>query len=368
MNEKKRVAVLFGGKSGEHEVSLMSARSILREMDRNLWEAVSIGISKGGKWYWLEDPGPVLDAGRVLDGAGPEVLLRPGLGREAFAVFEGGRAYPLGIDVVFPILHGTNGEDGTVQGLLELADIPYVGAGVIGSAVGMDKVVSKKLFRQEGIPTPDFICVTRSELEKAPAQVIERVERSVGYPCFVKPVALGSSVGVNKARDREGLKRALEEAALYDSRLIIEDAIEGIFEVECSVLGYLEPKASAVGEIVPSDEFYSYNAKYIDGKSIINIPAPLPEDVSQKVREYALKAFRATGCVGMGRVDGFVRKSDYKIFISEINTIPGFTSISMYPKLWEYVGLSYPSLITELLRLGFEVYEDKKRNRTSYFD
>lgn len=363
---KTVVCVLFGGKSGEHEVSLMSATSILRELDRHSFDVVSVGISKSGKWYWLPDPQEVLRLGHVPDGCGPEVVVRPGHGGSGFTVLEGSGLRELRVDVVFPVLHGTYGEDGTVQGLLDMVGVPYVGAGVIGSAIGMNKVISKKLFRQEGLPTADFITASRREWETTPEAVIKRVEESFGYPCFVKPACLGSSVGVNKARNRRQLEEALCEAALYDSLLLVEDAIEHIHEVECSVLGNHNPVASCVGEIVPSDEFYSYRAKYIDGRSEIKIPAPIPDEVAETVREYAIRAFRAAGCCGMARVDCFVRKTDYRVFINEINTIPGFTAISMYPKLWEYAGMSYRQLLSELVRLALEEFAEKRRNLTSY--
>ncbi|MGB9867856.1 MAG: D-alanine--D-alanine ligase family protein [Bacillota bacterium] len=363
---KTVVCVVFGGKSGEHEVSLMSATSILRELDRQKFDVVSVGVAKSGKWYWVADPQEVLKLGYVPDGWGPEVVVRPGYGDCGFVLQEGGQLTPVRVDVVFPVLHGTFGEDGTVQGLLEMVGVPYVGAGVIGSAIGMNKVVSKKLFRQEGLPTAEFIVVSRRDLETRPDHVVRMVEEAFGYPCFVKPACLGSSVGVNKALDRGQLVEALGEAALYDSTILVEDAIEDIHEVECSVLGNDAPLASCVGEIVPSDRFYSYRAKYIDGKSQILIPAPIPHKVAETVREYAIRAFKAAGCCGMARVDCFVRKSDYKVFINEINTIPGFTAISMYPKLWEHAGLKYPELLTELIRLAIECFEEKRKNRTSY--
>lgn len=377
MARKLRVGILFGGRSGEHEVSLMSASSVISALDREKWEPMLIGIDKEGRWRLVPMPrspvNPVVLA-RAL-AAAPVVTLPgdptcpylvplqaidpsqdPGVGPE------GAWRRP---DVVFPVLHGPYGEDGTVQGLLELAGIPYVGAGVLGSAVGMDKAVMKELFRAHGLPLVPFRVLLRRRWELEPELVLDEVERALGYPCFVKPANLGSSVGVTKCRDREELRRGLEEACRYDRKVLVEKGVR-CRELEVSVLGNDDPEASVVGEILPAGEFYDYASKYLDPRTRLVIPAPVPPEVSRRVQEIAMVAFRAIDCAGMARVDFFWDQDTGQVLLNEINTIPGFTAVSMYPKLWEAAGLSYSRLIDRLLELACERHRDMSRRLTTY--
>ncbi|MEW6724538.1 MAG: D-alanine--D-alanine ligase family protein [Bacillota bacterium] len=359
MKQKTRVGIIFGGRSAEHEVSLMSARSVARAIDRERYEVVPIGITADGRWVAVSDLEAALTVG--IDNTGGEsvsFLSEPSLRALARVYHRQPPAAVVGeglgiIDVVFPVLHGTYGEDGTIQGLLEMANIPYVGAGVLGSALGMDKVVQKKLLRYHGLPTVDFVEVRRHRWEREKEQVIGELEAALAYPVFVKPANLGSSVGISKVRRREELGPALDLAARYDVKLIVEAGVEAR-EIECSVLGNEEPIASLPGEIIPSHEFYDYEAKYIDNQSQLLVPAPLEPEQTETVRRLALQAFRALEGEGMARVDFFLEKKTGKVLINEVNTIPGFTPISMYPKLWEATGISYPQLIDRLLQLAVE--------------
>ncbi len=348
---KLRVAVLFGGRSGEHEVSLRSATSVMAAMDLDKYEIVPIGISKEGKWWLGEE---VLAAFKEQKEEGHRVALLPEVtsGELLFLTAEG-ISRRLKLDVVFPVLHGPYGEDGTIQGLLDLAGIPYVGAGVLGSAVGMDKVIMKMVLKDNGLPVGEYVFFTRMDYAKDPQYWLEATEEVCGYPCFVKPANLGSSVGVSKAKNRRDLQKAIEDAACFDIKIVVEKTLPGK-EVECSVLGNWQPRASVLGEIVPCNEFYDYKAKYIDDRSELIIPAPLNPALTAKARSLAVKTFLALNCFGLGRVDFFVNPATEEIYVNEINTIPGFTSISMYPKLWEASGLPYPRLIDELIDLALE--------------
>lgn len=374
---KIRLAVLFGGRSGEHEVSLMSAASVIQAADKDKYEIVPIGITKEGRWLAGGDPMAVLTGGKVhlqLPGLTEQpavsgtLLPEPGrnqlvaLGDHANDV----QAHFPAIDVVFPVLHGTYGEDGTVQGLLELADIPYVGAGVAGSAVGMDKALMKALFSDAGLPLLDYVVIKRSQLEADPNECVRQIEAQLGYPCFVKPANLGSSVGISKVHNREELLPALRLAAEYDRKLVIEAAAGEVHEVEVSVLGNDQPIASVPGQIIPAHEFYDYDAKYKDDRSQLVIPAAISAQCKAKVQEMAVAAFLACDCAGMARVDFFVDKNTEQIWLNEINTLPGFTRISMYPKLWEASGLAYPDLVNRLIELAIERHADKARSKTSY--
>jgi len=362
-----RVGVVFGGRSGEHEVSLMSAASIMRTLVSAGYDVVPIGIDKGGRWLLPASTDAALQG--ILESGSQPVSMLPQPGQQGLVRLEPGRG-TLGlaarIDVVFPALHGTYGEDGAIQGLLEMADIPYVGAGVLASAVGMDKEVQKRLFRQAGIPVLDFKMVQRTRFGREPDVVIDEIERQFGYPCFIKPCNLGSSVGVTKAKDRPGLKAALEDASLYDRRLLVEQAAQDAREIECSVLGNDDPIASMPGEILPAREFYDYMAKYHDSRSRTEVPARLPKDTIEEVRDLATRCFRVIDCCGMARVDFFVSRNDYSVVVNEINTIPGFTKISMYPKMWEASGISYPELLTRLVDLALERHAEKNRRVTEY--
>ena len=372
MARKVRVGVIFGGRSGEHEVSLVSARSVMNAIDKEKYEVVPIGITKEGRWIASGDPMKALKAGDA--GASQSAALlgdpsRRGLMRleDTERAVEATRLAEL--DVVFPVLHGPYGEDGTVQGLLELAGIPYVGAGVTGSAVGMDKAIFKDVMQAHGLPIVDHVMFKRKEWDADPEGVMEQVEACLDYPVFTKPANLGSSVGVSKCYDRAGLAAGLVEAARYDRKLLIEAAVPAAREIEVSVLGNDDPIASVPGEIIPSREFYSYEAKYIDEgdqASGLLIPAPLSPEMTERVRDLAIRAYKAIDCAGMARADLLLSGETGELYVSELNTIPGFTAISMYPKLWEASGIPYPELIGRLIELALERYGDKQRSETSY--
>lgn len=361
---KPTVGVMFGGKSGEHEVSWMSAKSIASTLKEAGYGVVLISIDKAGRWTVMENGLDSFD--RLQKGGGSNVALLPQPRTVGADNANVAAAALNGVDVFLPALHGTYGEDGSLQGLLELADVPYVGAGVLASSVGMDKDIHKRLFREAGIPVLDFVTVLRRDLERDPESVVRYIETNIGYPCFVKPCNLGSSVGVNKAGDTSGLLSGLQEAALYDRRIIIEQSAQDFYEIECSVLGNDVPVASAPGEIIPAREFYDYKAKYIDERSQTRVPADLPEEVSDRIRQMAIDCFKCIDCAGLARVDFFVLKKDYSVFVNEINTLPGFTPISMYPKMWQASGVSYSELLGRLISLALERYEDKNRRSTDY--
>jgi len=365
---KIRVGVIFGGRSGEHEVSLASAKSVMQALDRDKYEVIPIGITKEGRWIIGGDPLEALLLG-MGDGCPRAALLSDPEEKALFRLEGGGDVLRAirqqELDVVFPVLHGPYGEDGTVQGLLELANIPYVGGGVLASALGMDKAAMKAIFRAHGLPVVDHLVIKRKEWEAHPNEVMDRIERAFGYPCFLKPANLGSSVGVTKAKDREGLARGLREAARYDRKMLAERAINAR-EIEVSVLGNDEPIASLPGEVIPHREFYDYVAKYTEGASDLIVPADLPDDLTRAFQEMAVRAFLAIDCAGMARVDFLLDKNDSHIYVNEINTIPGFTSVSMYPRMWEASGIPYPELLDRLIELAFERHRDKNRSQISY--
>jgi len=356
MAEKKlHVAVLFGGRSGEHEVSLMSARSVLSVLDPTRYEVTQIGITHDGKWLTGED---VLGKFEQNKSDGLEhFILSPDPS-------DGSHNMPHAIDIYFPVLHGTFGEDGTLQGLFELADVAYVGAGVVGSSVGMDKGVFKDVMVANDIPVVDTIVVLRSDIEKDMLAVVAEAEKISEYPLFTKPANLGSSVGVTKCSNRSDLQEGLMEAASFDRRVLVQKGIRNAREIEVSVLGNDEPVVSVPGEVLPSREFYSYESKYVDGTSGLMIPAHLPADVAEKICEYAVRAYKAIDCAGMARVDFFVENETNKIHLNELNTIPGFTKISMYPKLWDASGLPYNQLVDRLIELALE--RKAERDHTSH--
>ena len=365
MADKLRVAVIFGGRSGEHDVSLMSARSVLSVLDPDKYHVTQVGITREGAWLTGDDA-----LGRFEHGKTDELLpvvISPDPSEKGIFTLQGETLRLFAdVDVYFPILHGTFGEDGTIQGLFELADAAYVGAGVVGSAVGMDKGVFKEVMRANDIPVAESIIALRAEIEKNMKAVIERAEKVSAYPLFTKPANLGSSVGVTKCRNRSDLQEGLMEAASFDRRVLIERGVTNAREIEVSVLGNGEPTASVCGEVLPSREFYSYESKYIDGTSGLQIPAELPKDVAEQIREYAVRAYRLVDCAGMARVDFFVEKETNKIYLNELNTIPGFTKISMYPKLWEASGLPYAKLVDRLVELGMERKADRDRTSHTY--
>src|SRR5215217_8374525 len=365
MTDKKlHVAVLFGGRSGEHEVSLMSARSVLSVLDPAKYEVTQVGITHEGTWLTGMD---VLDKfeRNQTDSLLP-VLVSPDPSDRGLYIMEGisGLKRWSNVDVYFPVLHGTFGEDGTLQGLFELADVAYVGAGVVGSSVGMDKGVFKDVMIANHIPVVDMMVVLRAEIESDMLSVIERAEKVSDYPLFTKPANLGSSVGVTKCSNRSDLQEGLMEAALFDRRILVQKGVKNVREIEVSLLGNDEPVASVCGEVLPSREFYSYESKYMDGTSGLLIPAPLPDEISACIREYAVRAYKAVDCAGMARVDFFVEKDTNQIYLNELNSIPGFTTISMYPKLWEASGLSYSKLVDRLIELALE--RKANRDRTSH--
>jgi D-alanine-D-alanine ligase len=379
MAKKLRVGILFGGRSGEHEVSLLSAASILKAIDRSKFDVVPIGITKEGRWLGagaaqdllagnsggetrqLRAGDPAATPGAKLLHEGMPTLLAPEPGARGSA----GQS----VDVVFPVLHGTFGEDGTIQGLFELAGIAYVGSGVLGSSAGMDKDAMKRFFAQAKLPIVKHVTLLRSEWEKNARKAIAQIEKTLKYPLFVKPANLGSSVGISKAHNRKELGPALDLAAKYDRKLVVEQGVGGkkakARELEVAVLGNDDPKASVVGEIIPGKEFYDYEAKYLSEGSVPVIPAKLTTAEAKTIRAMAVDAFRACDLSGLARVD-FLMEPDGKrrIYLNEVNTLPGFTQISMYPKLWEATGIGYTDLITRLIELGLERHAEK--SRTTY--
>ena len=394
--KKLRVGVLFGGRSGEHEVSLLSAASVLDAIDKHKYEVVPIGITKAGRWVTAAhaerllkgkldvaeprhlragDPETTAAAAVLARGEGVVVPPVPTPDHSALLPFETdahqlrAAVNPVDVDIIFPVLHGTFGEDGTIQGLLELADIAYVGAGVLGSAAGMDKDVMKRLFRDAGLPIVKHVTLLRSAWRRQPQKARRQIERALKYPVFVKPANLGSSVGISKVHDASELAAAMDEAARFDRKLVIEASVGGkkgkAREIECSVLGNDDPIASVPGEVVPSKEFYDYAAKYLEEGSELIIPARLTKAKRTEVQRLAVAAFQAHQCSGLARVDFLMDPRSGKIYVNEINTIPGFTSISMYPKLWAATGIPYPELIDRLIQLGLERHAEKKQNQYS---
>jgi len=400
---KLRVGILFGGRSGEHEVSLLSAASVLNAIDKTKYEVVPIGITKDGRWLTAEHAERLLHGEKQVDKSRSEQHLRAGdpeatPGAAVLATGESVVVPPeparreaglapfqtdanlrrasdraINVDVIFPVLHGTFGEDGTIQGLLELADMAYVGAGVLGSSAGMDKDVMKSLFRAAGLPIVKHVTVLRSQFERDPKKVQKLVASKLRYPVFVKPANLGSSVGISKAHDAKELGPAISEAAKFDRKIVIEEGVGGkrnkAREIECAVLGNDDPKASVAGEIIPCKEFYDYDAKYLVEGSEAVIPAKITKAEMKTVQKLAIAAFQAVDCTGLARVDFLMEPGSHKksrrIFVNEINTMPGFTAISMYPKMWTESGVSYPELIDRLIQFGIERHEDKKRNQYS---
>lgn len=365
MKRKIRVGILFGGRSAEHEVSLQSAKNVIEAIDQKKYDVVLIGIDKEGRWHANEDSRFLLKAENPrlvkLNRAGQNLALIPG--EKTNQLVRISDQQPIkNVDVIFPVLHGTFGEDGTVQGLLRLADIPFVGASVLGSAVGMDKDVMKRLLRDAGLPIARFLVFHQSEKKKIN---FETVKKKLGLPFFLKPANLGSSVGINKVKKKDQFAKFLNQAFRFDTKILAEEYIKGR-EIECSVLGNEKPIASLPGEIIPQHEFYSYDAKYIDEQgAILKIPAKLPGLVVRKVQKLAVQAFKILCCEGMARVDFFLRGTN-EVLVNELNTIPGFTRISMYPKLWEVSGIPYPELIDRLIQLAVERFKKEKRLRTSY--
>ena len=377
--------MLYGGRSGEHEVSLASAAAVFAHLDKKRYEAVAIRIEKDGRWCLADRPPTAMSAGEVieqarLDAARPlrsgrevHMIARPSeetvlsIDRHAARVDELGSATVTGLnlDVIFPVLHGPYGEDGTIQGLLELANVPYVGAGVLASAVGMDKAIMKLVFTAHGLPLCPYRVILRHEREARPDGALDMLETELGYPMFVKPANLGSSVGISKAKTRADLASALDLAGSFDRKIVVEAAVPEAREIECAVLGNDAPEASVAGEVIPSREFYDYEAKYIDDRSEVVIPADLDPSVSDRIRRLSISAFKAIDCAGMARVDFLLARGTGQIFVNEVNTIPGFTTISMYSKLWAATGVDYSTLLDRLVGLALERHSGKQQLRTS---
>jgi D-alanine-D-alanine ligase len=348
MARKTKVALLFGGRSAEHEISLISASSIYKNLDEKKYDSSCIYINKQGFWRTVESPS----------------LLRPELDKGPFSSFlpwgNESSLSPVEADIYFPVLHGPYGEDGTIQGLFEMADVPYVGASVLASAAGMDKAISKSLFQDKKLPVVKHLAISELFWNERPSEILNQVREEFSLPFFVKPANMGSSVGITKVTNLDQVESAFLTAFRYDAKILIEQGITGR-EIECSVLGDAHPEASLPGEIIPHRDFYDYKDKYIDGKTTFKIPAELPSSITERIRQIAIAAFRAIDCSGMARVDFFLQKGTEKIFLNEINTIPGFTEISMYPKLWEVSGLSFSELLDRLITLGLERHKHKKR-------
>jgi len=365
MSEKIRVGVLFGGRSAEHEVSVTSARSVLAAIDHDKYDVTMIGIDREGRWLESADATKLLSTGRVEGGTDLTPVTLDYMGGRELVAADGSDAAAATLDVIFPILHGPFGEDGTVQGLLELAGMAYVGAGVLGSAVGMDKDMTKRVLRAEGVPQVDYASVLRSRWRREPDVVRHELERDLGFPVFIKPANLGSSVGISKAHDAATFTAGMDDAARYDRKLIIEANAENCREVEVAVLGNEDPEMSIVGEIVPANEFYDYRAKYMDDNSELHIPARIRSETAEQVRQMARRVFLAVEASGLARVDFFVSRDEQeRIYVNEINTMPGFTPISMYPKLWAASDVDYGQLIDRLIKLALERHGDRQDTTT----
>jgi len=361
---KLRVVLLFGGRSGEHEVSLNSAQSIFKAIDRTRYHVETIGINKLGQWFWGVLPETLLKEGFPPADQSHQVTLVIDPTNPHFMALDGYSLPNQGqFDLIFPVLHGPYGEDGTLQGLLEMANVPYVGSGVLGSSLGMDKDRMKAVFHDKDLPQARYVTFLRSDILSGREICLNEIEAKIGYPCFVKPANLGSSVGISKAHHREELLDALNVATIFDRKIVVEENINGK-EIEVAVLGNDTPKASIPGEVKPAHEFYTYEAKYSNIGSSLLIPAPLDESIISRIKEMAIEAFRAVEASGLSRVDFFVT-SENKIFLNEINTLPGFTEISMYPKLWEASGIPYSELIDRLISLGLERFQDKQNCKIS---
>lgn len=358
-----KIGIIFGGKSGEHEISLMSATSVINAIDKEKYKVVPIGITKEGAWLLYDGPIEGIEEGTWQKYA--ETCLKGEPDKYKLEVLAaGGKSLKDIIDFAFPILHGPNGEDGTIQGLFELVGIPYAGCGVLASSTAMDKCMAKELFAKAGLPICKHLTLQREEIKEDVYGVINKIEEALEYPVFVKPANMGSSVGITKARNRSNLRVALDEACLYDRRLIIEETVVGR-EIEVGVIGNYGPKASAIGEIVASQEFYDYTAKYFDGgRSKTCIPADFDNEISEEVKQVAIKAYETLNCSGFARIDFFVENDTNRVIISEINTIPGFTKFSMFPLLWECAGVIYSELIERIIDFGYERHNAENNRQT----
>lgn len=362
---KKNVLIVFGGKSGEHEVSVRSATAIEESIDREKFTTHVLGITQDGKWHYGNSIKEITADLKVISPT-VQVLLPSENEGATLSLNTPSGLEKMSFDVIFPIIHGTNGEDGVLQGLLELSNLPYVGSNVLSSAISMDKVVQKMVCDHEGIPQTEFAWFKKSEWLKDQDSCVKRIEAGLKYPLFVKPANLGSSVGISKVKTQDELPKAIENALMYDVKVIIEQAINGIKEVEVGILGNDQPKASVCGSIVPNTEFYDYETKYLTDDVQVEIPAELPQEVTARIQETAIKTFSLLNCSGLARVDFFYQKETEQFFLNELNTLPGFTSISMYAKLWKASGVSYTELTTKLLELAIEKWNEKQQLKYTY--
>jgi D-alanine-D-alanine ligase len=385
--KRLRVGVIYGGRSGEHEVSLASAAAVFANLDRKRYEPVAIRIEKDGRWLLADRPPSAASAAEVIDQmrseahrlrTGRDLVLPPQPGEDTLLLVDRGRQdredvekaasiTGLAVDVIFPVLHGPYGEDGTLQGLLEMANVPYVGCGVLASAVGMDKDIMKTIFRARGLRVPDWIVVKRGPWRRDPASEVARIEAALSYPVFVKPANLGSSVGISKVHNRREVGPAVDRAMAFDFKVVVEAAVPEAREIEVAVIGNDQVRASVPGEIVPSREFYDYEAKYVDGHSRTEIPATLDAEMNEQIRAWSIAAFDAIDASGLARVDFLINRSTGELFVNEINTLPGFTTISMFSKLWAASGVDYPALVDELIALALARHAEKQDRRTSAF-
>jgi D-alanine-D-alanine ligase len=366
---KKKVGVLYGGKSGEHEVSRCSAASVFSAIDRSVYDVIAIGVDRDGRWY-PQEPAAFADDpafGRVIDlKCEGRWFVNHYRMDDQLVLFEADSGRSVSVDVIFPIIHGTNGEDGTLQGLLDLACVPYAGPGVLGSSAGMDKDCTKRLLLEKGIPVVPWIAVSRTQWKESKAEILARIEKEIGYPFFVKPANAGSSVGIHKVKDASAAAAGIEDSLRYDIKVLVEQSVD-CREVECAVLGNESPRASILGEVIPSHEFYSYEAKYIDADGArLVIPAELDHALAEKIRNDAVATFKALYLEGLARIDFFVAKESGRYYLNEVNTLPGFTSISMYPKLWERSGMPYAELLAELIRLAFARHAERRSIETRF--
>jgi D-alanine-D-alanine ligase len=379
--KRLRVGVIYGGRSGEHEISLASAAAVFANLDRARYEPFAIRIERDGRWVLADRPPSAASAAEVIEQSradagrprgGREVLMPPRPGEETIVLLDrrAGEAEAttltgLGLDVLFPVLHGPYGEDGTIQGLFELAGVPYVGCGVLASAVGMDKALMKVVFRAAGLRVPDWVVVLAHEWQRDAGAVRAAIDRALTYPLFVKPANLGSSLGISKVKTPAALDAAIEAALAYDRKVIVENGVEAAREIECAVIGNEEPEASVPGEIVPSHEFYDYEAKYLDSGSRLEIPAALDADLTREIQRQAIAAFRAIDGAGLSRVDFLLGRASGALFVNEINTLPGFTTISMFSKLWAESGVAYGALVDRLVALAIDRHRARRALRTS---
>ena len=361
----KKVLIIFGGKSGEHEVSVRSAKSIEENIDSSKYETLAMGISHQGQWHLGKTIKEITAGGKVLP-TPSQISLPKNDAEKSLTVSRDKKEQQVKVDVIFPIIHGTNGEDGTLQGMLELTNIPYVGPEVLGSAASMDKVIQKQLCQIANIPQTKYLFITAYDWQKNKSEFIKKINQDLKYPLFVKPANMGSSVGVEKVKKSQQLERAIEKALKYDHKVLVEQSIENALEIEVSVLGNHDPQASVCGSIKPNTEFYDYETKYVTDDIKAEIPAKIPEKTANAIRKTAVKTFKLMNCFGMARVDFLYQPKQDKFYLNELNTLPGFTSISMYPKLWEASGISYSDLITKLLELAEERWQEKQKLTYQY--